>query len=149
MPDILASVMFLACYLIVFQYGKLSKVERLYFCLLACIATAAHLSHLYLAEAMGIVFIAAAYLLCRSWTGVRQQALRMLVPVVLTVLAFMTYNAVVFRQLTLSPAGQNFLLANLLEYSPARDYLAAECPTTGFRICEEARTLPRTAEELT
>jgi hypothetical protein len=46
MPDILTSLMILVIYLLSFQLPALSRLEIIYFTLLACIAITAHISHL-------------------------------------------------------------------------------------------------------
>ena len=65
----------------------------------------------------------------------------------MTVCAYIGYNAVIFKRPSLSPSGQSFFMANLIEYGPARSYLEEACPHAGFRICPYIEKLPATAEE--
>jgi hypothetical protein len=46
MPDIVTSLMIPVIYLLCFQLPALSRLEVIYFTLLACIAITAHISHL-------------------------------------------------------------------------------------------------------
>src|SRR5262249_29624941 len=48
----------------------------------------------------------------------------------------------------LFPAGQSFLLANMIEQGPARRYLEKTCPAAGYRICSIIDSMSRTSYEV-
>jgi hypothetical protein len=54
----------------------------------------------------------------------------------------------VHRVLSLFPAGQTFLLANMIEWGPARHYLREACPTAGYKICNVIDALPASADRI-
>ena len=45
------------------------------------------------------------------------------------------------------PAGQTFVLANMIEQGPARQYLQEVCPGAGFKLCASSNTLPASSYE--
>jgi hypothetical protein len=146
MPDIFTSYMFIVMYLIGFHFFDFSTMQRIYLFLLACTSIASHLSHLAMAIGMVVLFIPLAHWSGRSWKNIRQHTMILLPPVLLTICAYLAFNIVVFHSLSLSPAGQTFFLANLIEYGPAREYLHSACPKARYKICVEAERLPKTAD---
>jgi hypothetical protein len=105
------------------------------FSLLACVAIAAHLTHPPLALvviACIIVFQIAGHLAPRLIlirTGVAS------IPIALAILAILVNNIVIHRVLAIYAAGSTLLLANMIEYGPARSYLQEACPAAGYKIC--------------
>jgi hypothetical protein len=146
MPDIFAAYMVILLYLIGFRFFEFGTVMRLYLVLLACVAVASHLSHLWIAIGLVALFVPLARRTGLSWRNIRRHAMILLLPVVSTLCAYLTYNTAIFHKVSLSPAGQTFVLANLIEYGPATDYLRAACPDAGYKICSEVGRLPATAE---
>jgi hypothetical protein len=67
---------------------------------------------------------------------------------VLSAVAILLNNIVVHHSVALFPAGQSFLLANMIEHGPARRYLQEACPAAGYKICRIAKSLPATSYEL-
>jgi hypothetical protein len=57
-------------------------------------------------------------------------------------------NIVIHHSFALFPAGQSFLLANMIEHGPARRYLQETCPAADYKICRIAKSLPMTSHEL-
>jgi hypothetical protein len=57
-------------------------------------------------------------------------------------------NIVVHHSVALFPAGQSFLLANMIEQGPARRYLQEACPAAGYRICSIIDSMPKTSYEV-
>ncbi len=143
MPDILTGVMFLALYDLIFHRDALSKRQRLYLALLATMAMACHLSHLTMA--VGIIAFSAVLLTRQTpsgaWRGLGLAAATTLAVVIATV----SYNAVVFSRVALSPAGSTFLLANLLQYGPARDELRETCGQRDYKLCRRLDDVPKSA----
>lgn len=147
MPDILTSYMFLALYLVGFHFFEFSILKRLYLLLLCCVTIASHLSHLTMAVGLIVLFIPLARFIGYSWPKIGRHLIILLVPIVLNCCAYAAFNIAVFHQVSLSPAGQTFLLANLIEYGPARTYLQSACPDAGYKICAEVDHLPSKADQ--
>jgi hypothetical protein len=70
------------------------------------------------------------------------------VPLILSATAILLYNIVIHHSFALFPAGQSFLLANMIEHGPARRYLQETCPAAGYKICSIAKSLPATSNVL-
>ena len=147
MPDFFTAVMILVFYLLGFQPAALSRGEKIYFVLLACVAISAHISHLPQAIAL-----AALVLLLRFCHGTRlrylhRQGAILLVPLALATSATLLNNLLIHRVFALFPAGQTFMLANMIEQGPGRQYLQEVCPAAGFKLCVSSNTLPATSYE--
>jgi hypothetical protein len=135
MADFFTPVTLLVLYILCFRWLDLTKTERCYFLLLACVAIAAHLTHPPLALviiACIIVFqiarrVSPRLILFR--TGVASM------PITLAILAILVNNIVVHRVFAIYAAGSTLLLANMIEYGPARSYLQEACPAAGYKIC--------------
>ncbi|MHB2208233.1 hypothetical protein [Methylobacterium sp. CM6257] len=147
MPDIFTAYLFLAFYLIGFHLERFGRPLQVGLVGFACVAVAVHLSHLVLACGAIAVFALLSRWLRQPWRRTCLRSAILGIPVVLTVCAYGAYNRVVFHTLAVSPAGQTFFLANLIEYGPARAYLREACPGAGYRICAQVETLPATANE--
>ncbi len=145
MADIFTPVMLIAMYILAFHYAGLTRAERIYFVLLDCIATAAHVTNLTIA-ALILAFTALILL----WSA--REKLRGLhiltIPIGLTAAAILLFNMIIFHLFALVPAGSCYLMANLIEYGPARSYLEQSCPQAGYKICRYTNQLPQTADEL-
>jgi hypothetical protein len=142
MADTFTAVMVLAIGLLVFRSDRLSTAERIYFFLLASLAAAAHVSHVSIAAALcAVLFL----LQLAQGESLRQAGarLRLVAAAILLAMAANVLNsAVIHRMFTLSPAGSSFLLANLIEYGPARRYLNEACPEAGYKICAQLEQIP-------
>ncbi len=148
MADIFTPIMFLCMVILAFYHQQLNPITRRYLVLLGCVATVTHITNLPLAMGMLILL---AVLLWRAGVPLnyRKHSLALLAtPITLTIVALLLYNGVIFKNWTLSSAGQSFFMANLIEYGPARTYLHEACPEAGYRICAYEKKLPATAEEL-
>ena len=148
MPDIFTSLMILVIYLLSFQLPALSRLEIIYFTLLSCIAITAHISHLPLVFAL-VSMVLILHVVFR--TPPRSLLIRagiLSVALVLSATAVLLNNIVIHHYFALFPAGQSFLLANMIEHGPARRYLQETCPAAGYKICRIAKSLPATSYEL-
>jgi hypothetical protein len=148
MPDLFTGLMFVAMYLIAFHFSRFTLPLKLYLAALAVVAIAAHLSHLTMAIAILFLIVPLLRWAGKSWRHIALVTGVLLAPITLTIGAYLTYNAAVFHRVSLSPSGQSFFLANLIEYGPARDYLRKSCPHAGFRLCRYVAQLPATANEM-
>jgi hypothetical protein len=135
MADFFTPVMLLVLYILCFHWPDLTKIERCYLLLLACVAIASHLTHPPLALiviACIIVFQIARHVpprLILIRTGVGS------IPIALAILAILVNNIVIHRVFAIYAAGSTLLLANMIEYGPARSYLQEACPAAGYKIC--------------
>jgi hypothetical protein len=146
MPDLLTSVMILTIYLLFFDLTMLSMPERLYFVFMACVAIAAHLSHLPLAIALAGVAGVLHVGLGMSRRSLLRSSVVLAIPLGLASCAIFLNNAIVHRSFALFPTGQSFVLANMLEYGPARHYLQQACPTAGYKLCGVLGAIPATSD---
>jgi hypothetical protein len=148
MPDILTSLMILVIYLLSFQLPALSRLEIIYFTLLGCIAITAHISHLPQALALVSVVLVLHVVFRTPPRSLLIRAGVLSVPLMLSAAAILLNNIVIHHSFALFPAGQSFLLANMIEHGPARHYLQDTCPAAGYKICRIAKSLPATSYEL-
>ena len=148
MPDIFTSIMILVSYVLGFHFTALSILERFYFILLGCMAIAAHVSHLPQAVALALMIVVAHLVLQKRPCYVLSRAGLLSIPLALAAAAILLNNVVIHRTFALFPAGQSFLLANMIEHGPARRYLQEACPAAGYRICMIVDMLPATSYEL-
>jgi hypothetical protein len=148
MADIFTPVMFLIMYIIGFHYRSLPRQLLVYLFVLNCIATAAHISNLTLGIFLLVLF-AFIVLITSKHSREHFKPLAVLTaPIAATAGAILLFNVVIFNSWSLSPAGQSFILANMIQYGPARHYLTDSCPGAGYRICTYLNQLPETANEL-
>lgn len=145
MPDIFTAYLFLAIYLIGFHLERFGRPLQVMLVGFAGLAMVVHLSHLVLGCGAIAAFVLLSRWLRQPWRRTFVRVAVLCIPVTLTVGAYLTYNRVIFKTLAISPAGQTFFLANLIEYGPARDYLRDACPGAGYKICTQVATLPSTA----
>jgi hypothetical protein len=148
MPDIFTSIMVLVFYILGFHLSDFSTMERLYFVLLACVAIAVHLSHIPLAVALFSVVVALNLVLRTSRRIILIRSGFLFIPIGLAISATLLYNTMVHRVFALFPAGQTFLLANMIEWGPARHYLREVCPAARYKICDIVDALPASANRI-
>jgi hypothetical protein len=148
MPDIFTSIMILVIYLLCFHLPVLSRLEIIYFSLLGCIAITAHISHLPQAFALVSVVLVLHVVFRTPPRSLLIRAGVLSVPLMLSATAILLNNIVIHHSFALFPAGQTYLLANMIEHGPARRYLEETCPAAGYKICSIAKSLPATSQDL-
>jgi hypothetical protein len=148
MPDVFTAIMVLVFYILGFHLSDLTTAERLYFILLGCVAIAVHLSHVSLAFSLFAMVIILHLLLRTSRNIILVRGGVLLILLWLTVSATLLNNIFVHRVFSLFPAGQTFLLANMIEWGPARHYLREACPAAGYKICDVVDALPASADRV-
>ncbi|MBV9980581.1 hypothetical protein [Bradyrhizobium sp.] len=148
MPDIFTGIMFLAIYLLCFEWGRLGTLTRAYLFGVLVVAISVHLSHLLMAVGMTLFSAGLGFWQSKPTRAVRPGVLVAAAACGLAALASVGYNKAVFGRAELSPAGQSFLLANLVGYGPARDELRETCPGAGYRLCAYQADLPANADLL-
>jgi len=148
MADLFTAIMFLVMYLIAFHFEKLGFYLRFYLLLLGCVAMAANIANLTMAFVM-LILLTILFLWCsRSLAATGRRMVLLSIPIVLTAAATLLNNVVIHHTFSLSPAGQSFFMANLIEYGPAEKYLKEVCPGTGYKICAYVDRFPITANGL-
>ena len=147
MPDFFTSVMILTFYLLGFQRAKLGGVEQIYFVMLGCVAICAHVSHLPQAVVLAFLVLVLHLRLGNSLRSSLRRGAILSLPLTLAICAIFLNNLLIHRVFALFPAGQIFVLANMIEQGPARDYLHEVCPDAKLKICGSWSTLPETSDE--
>jgi hypothetical protein len=147
MPDFFTAVMILVFYLLGFQSAALGKIEKSYFVLLACVAISVHISHLPQAIALAFLVLFLHICLRTSFSSALRQGAILVVPLALAICAALLNNVLIHGVFALFPASQTFVLANMIEQGPARNYLQEVCPAAGFKLCATWNTLPATSYE--
>jgi hypothetical protein len=148
MADIFTSVMIICFYVLCFQFDKLNKVLRFYLLALATVATTAHVSNLILGVyAIGLLAVL-YFWTSHSLTGTLRRMGILAIPIGLSAAAILAFNVTIFDIVALTPAGPDFMMANMVQYGPARSYLKSVCPSAGYKICPYVDRLPQTADQL-
>jgi len=138
MPDILTPVAILCAALLGWGWSALSRVERIWLCVLGVIATASHLSNLPVIFALVVL----AVLLRLGWRGCARVAL----PLAGAVALLLVTNLVGHGRFSVSPYGSTFLLARLVADGPAARTIAARCPEVGWYLCAFSGRLPTNSD---
>ena len=148
MADLMTPLMFLAFYILAFHLPELSRVDRVCVFLFACLATCSHIAHVTMGVGLLALIAGLLALTGKSWRQVVCRVGLLSIPIVLSTAALLLNNVVIHRALTLYPAGNSLLMANLIEAGPGRRYLHDACPTAGYKICQIVDKLPKTANQL-
>ena len=136
MPDFFTAAMILGFYLLGFQWPALSPRERAYFLLLACVAISVHISHLPQALALAILVVVVHLVLGISLRSSLRQAATSRRASRAGDLRNSPQQRLIHRVFALFPAGQTFVLANMIDQGPARRNICREaCPAAGFKLC--------------
>jgi hypothetical protein len=144
--DAFTGVMLLSLYLLGVHFDRFSTPMRLYLVVIAWLATAVHLSHIPTVLGLIPVVGLTARICGRPWRLVLEGAGFVALCAVLAIGGHIAFNKVVHGRATVSPAGQTFFLANLIEYGPARKTIQESCPGAGYKLCAHLDTLPTDAE---
>ena len=145
--DLFTPVMFLTFFILCFYHRVLSERLLYYVFLLACLSIVMHITNLSLGLGLCLLLLALLKLGRTPWPQLKRPLTLIGTPVLLAITAILLLNVTLYKTWSLSPAGQSFFLANMIEYGPARDYLDEACPTIHYRICK-FRPYPETANEL-
>ena len=135
MPDVFSPLIVLLVFCLVLARPALGRVEHLLMAALLGIALACHTAN----PVFGCALAAAAALLALTrGEPVRSVLRRSALVAALAVVAVVgqaAYGYMVIGRVTPSPAAPFFTLARLIYDGPARRYLAATCPGSGFFLC--------------
>jgi hypothetical protein len=147
MPDILAPLLYLGIYLLVFARESLSRVERWALILIAWWAVASHATHLMIASGMCILLAAMMVCRCRlirhRWKAVGELAMIVL----LAAVAQVALNAYLYGVPTLNGERMPFLMARVIVDGPGRWYLEQHCAEVKFAVCEDVHNLPTSTDD--
>jgi hypothetical protein len=136
MPDLFTPLLAIALGLLALTPDRLSRRERLWLVLLSAFMIAAHQSNLPLALALLVA------LGCRCGL-----TMRLIAPPMLACVALLAANLIGQGRLSLSPYGNVFLLARVIEDGPGRDALRRNCPQAGWRLCAFRDAMPDNADD--
>lgn len=142
MPDMFASVLILATYLLVFRWSELPVAERLYLQVLFVASITVHSSHVPLVLGLLVSMWLLKILLRRAGVAVAVRTVPIAAGLAVAVGIVLTFNALTYRRLTLSPAGYAHVLARLLEDGPAVEYLRNCRPPDRYALCHHADEFP-------
>jgi hypothetical protein len=147
LPDLFTPVLVIAMFLLAFCRDRLHRLETLYLVALIGLATIIHLSHVLLAAGLIGVFLVMRWTLrLQDWYPVRTPLLLAL-PVIAATSVHVGINYVVHSSFSLSPASSIWLMARFIADGPAKAYLADECPTRHFILCDYLDELPSDSDE--
>ena len=133
MPDLFTGLMFMLLFALLFLSDNMSPVLRALAFVMLVLAMATHSSHLVLA--LAITLLGAMWQLLQTPKPKPLGALLALAAIVTVALCFYIYHGRVHHRYALSPTGSTFLMANLLEYGPAREELIERCPQIAPKLC--------------
>jgi hypothetical protein len=141
MPDIWASVLILALYLLGFRSHWLTRWEKGALAACAIFAMASHMSHVALG--IGLVVVIVAFRCFRRNVTAR-------LPVLILVLGIgivPTANWLAAGQFKFTPGGQTFIFSRLVQEGIIARFLADHCPSPEYRLCNFRDRLPTTADD--
>jgi len=147
MADILAAVMLLCLYLLVFAWETLGRWERVGVAVVAAWCVTAHPTHLLLAAAV-CGFFGLLWLLRWGPMRGRGRALVLASGVVLAgVLAMLAVNARLFGRASLTGPQPPYLMARVLADGVSHEYLREHCAALRWEICKDVDRLPWSSDE--
>ena len=144
MPDVFTPLMTLAMALLVLAPERLSRIEIGLIVLFAAFTIAVHQSHVPLAMVLVLLLVP-----LRSQFGAppgRRHWLATLPPM-LACLTLIAMNIAGHGRVSLSPFGNVFLLARVIEDGPGMTALRQNCPAAGWRLCDELDRLPVASDD--
>jgi hypothetical protein len=146
MPDILAPVLCLAIFLLVYAGDTLSRVERIALSLVAWLCITAHGSHLLLAGGLCLLLVLAGAVELK----LHKQAFRardfkavgqMVVIFIVAVASQVAVYSLLFGKPSLNGPHSPFLLARVTSDGPGLWYLKHHCPQAHWAICDDLSSI--------
>jgi hypothetical protein len=148
MPDVFAGVVFVSAFLLAFG-GRLPLAERIGLAAILAISVTAHMSLLPIA-ALFVVALAIGRVSAWQVQGAlpaKSMLAWLLAPIAVAGLCTATLNRGMGLGFSVSPSGNEFLLARLFGEGLAPDYLRENCPREPFVACRHLADLPSTQEQ--
>jgi hypothetical protein len=141
MPDIWASVLILALYLLGFRSHRLTRWEKGALAACAIFAMASHMSHVALGAGLVVVIVAFRCFRCTATARL---------PVLILVLGIGSVpmaNWLAAGQFKFTPGGQTFIFGRLVQEGIVARFLVDRCPSPIYRLCNFRDRLPTTADD--
>jgi len=142
MPDILAAVLDLCVYLLVFGWDGLERWERVAVGLAGGWAVTAHGSHLLVVSAECGLLVLLWVFRTKLMRGRGRPLAWCVGMVALAAAAQIAVHGRIYRRPLLFGVHPPFLMARLLADGPAKVYLRQHCGTLGWEICKDVDRLP-------
>lgn len=142
MPDILGPLAYLGLSLLAFARDSLARRERIALLLLAFCAITAHATHLLLAAALCLLFLAMGLFAGRRFPGCLRTAAQTAALLALAAGAQLALNLYLYGEPSLNGERPPFLTARLIADGPGRWYLEKNCAHLSWAICAHVRNLP-------
>ena len=146
MPDVFTGIGILCLGLLLF-YQNLKLIDWLVLVILLMISIAVHNSHVYIY--MGILLLLLVGWFFRvsrefyKYAGLKvNNFLELFVIVIVIYIGITTINYLNFGKGTNSRGGQVFLFANMVEMGLIDEYLAENCSSSNFTICQYKDSIP-------
>ncbi len=146
MPDVFTPLLALAMALLVLAPARMRRGDLVGLGLFATFMIAAHQSHVPLAVALLAALMASRrFLEQRDGFGRRRWVAVM--PPLLACVILVAMNMAGHGRMSLSPYGNVFLLARLIEDGPGMTALRQNCPAAGWRLCDQLDRLPVASDD--
>jgi hypothetical protein len=145
MPDLFAPLLILALYLVTAEYARVGRRTYLVLLLFLFVAQSVHYTHVILGAASIVAIgLSSRILGCRIGFPVLMRAGTTTAS---AIAAIVMVNYLALHQVSFAPSGGIFLLARLIEYGTAQEYLARECDEPRYAICAVRDRLPHTVND--
>jgi hypothetical protein len=142
MPDIFAALLILGTNLLCFQWGRLSRRERLGVIGLVWFSIVSHTSHMLIAGGLIPVVVVVGASVVRSAENRLLPAARLAAVTLVAICATLAVNAALLGEPSLSGRRPPFLLARVVADGTAQPYLQEHCDDLELALCERAQSLP-------
>jgi hypothetical protein len=147
MPDILAPLLCLCVYLLVFANETLSRVQHWGVVSLTWWAITSHLSHLVLYTATCFFLISLWVIRSELMKNRGRQLAELLLILLVGVAAQEMLHFYLYGQPSLGGERPPYLMARIIADGPGRKFLQTSCPGAGFTICRYVDELPTDSDE--
>jgi len=142
MPDIFTGLLTITVFLIVWTWERRGPPARATLVIAVCVVTTLH--YTFLPLAIGLFGVAALIRLSQGggWRDACRVAAIGTIVSAVAASAFVWYSLQIIHRPVLAPSGSIFLAGRVLADGPGREWLAANCPTSGNPFCKYQDRLP-------
>jgi len=138
-PDILAPALILSMALLILRWEKLSLLDRVLLCAIACLAAVSHDSHIPVALAMAVAGVSVALFRREPVLGIRLFAV--VLPVVVGFAGLILLGTIAKAQTGRPLMRLPFLSAHLADMPEGEKFLVQACPQAGYELCHHLPAL--------